>query len=205
MIDVAYVKGLVGKCLYQKSMEIEKYRRGGEEKEGMIKMFEKEKDILLEMVRQLRSEVKELKLTREEKDEEIAQIRIDLEVKLNATTPSHNLVNLRFPQFSENHQKHINLKRKAADDDETMNNETQNPKMQKLFSSASDLNVVSELETIQELIEVSDSDDDNEMISGAEADFSEDEDDENVEEKKDYEGKDVDEDEKREGEIVEPA
>ena len=53
MLDVGHVKDLVGKCLYQKSIEIEKYRRGGEEKEGIIKMFEKEKDILLEMVRQL--------------------------------------------------------------------------------------------------------------------------------------------------------
>ena len=179
MIEVSKVKDLVKKCLWQKSSEIEKSRRAMEQREGMIVTFEKEKDILLEMVRQLRNEVKELKLTREEKDEEIAQIRIDLEVKLNATTPSHNLVNLKFPKISEVHQKNGNLKRKAADDDDTMTQmlEIQNSKMQKLFSSAADSTAVSDLETIQELIEVSDSDNEETVISGAEDDYSEDEDD----------------------------
>ena len=194
MIGVSKVKDLVKKCLWQKSMEIQKYQKAMEQREGMIVTFEKEKDILLEMVRQLRSEVKELKLTREEKDEEIAQIRIDLEVKLDATVPSQNLINLRFPKLSEIHQKNANLKRKAADDDDTMTAmlEIQNAKMQKLFSTAADSTAVSDLETIQELIEVSDSENDENIICGAEDDYSEDEDDKGSKEDK-GDGRDVDE------------
>ena len=184
MLGVSKVKDLVRKCLWQKSIEIEKYQRAMEEREGMIVTFEKEKDILLEMVRQLRSEVKELKLTREEKDEEIAQIRIDLEVKLDASVPSHNLINLRFPKISEIPQKNANLKRKAVDDNDTMTQmlEIQERKMQKLFPYADDSTAVSNLETIQELIDVSDSDNDDNVISGAEDDYSEDEDDKNEDE-----------------------
>ena len=58
-------------------------------------LFQKENAILMEMVRDLRREVKELKVTKEEKDEDLAQIRADLEVKLNVSAFG-NLIKMRF-------------------------------------------------------------------------------------------------------------
>ena len=48
-----------------------------------VYIFQKENEILMDMVRNLRMEVKELKMTKEEKEEDLAKIRADLEVRLN--------------------------------------------------------------------------------------------------------------------------
>ena len=98
MEEVTKVKKLVRKCFLQKSFETDKYQRALEQREGMIVVLEKEKDILLEMVRQKRIEVRELKLTQEEKDKEIAHIRIDLEARLKDYNFPKNLVNLRMSE-----------------------------------------------------------------------------------------------------------
>ena len=68
-------------------------------------IFQKENEILMDMVRDLRIEVKELKMTKEEKGEDFAKIRADLEVKLNVNAFG-NLIKMRFSTITkENNDK----------------------------------------------------------------------------------------------------
>ena len=165
------MKELVRKCFLQKTSETDKYQRALEQREGMIVVLEKEKDILLEMVRQKRIEVRELKLTQEEKDKEIAHIRIDLEARLNDYNPPKNLVNLRMSEILPSPMNE-NMKAKIRSDYDPKIEKKQDIEKSKVFKppTSSHSSDVSDLETIQELIEVSDSDGD-----GAEDDYSENE------------------------------
>ena len=68
-------------------------------------IFQKENEILMDMVRSLRLEVKELKLAKEDKEGDLAKIRADVEVRLNVSAFS-TLVKNRFSTFSkENDEK----------------------------------------------------------------------------------------------------
>ena len=165
------MKELVRKCFLQKTFETDKYQRALEQKEGMIVVLEKEKDILLEMVRQKRIEVRELKLTQEEKDKEIAHIRIDLEARLNDYNPPKNLVNLRMSEILPSPMNE-SVNTKVRSDYAPLITKKQDIEKSKVFKppTSSHSSDVSNLETIQELIEVSDSEGD-----GAEDDYSEDE------------------------------
>ena len=97
-----------------------------EHKKEKIALFQKENEILIDMVRELRREVKELKMTKEEKDEDLAQIRADLEVKLNVNAFG-NLINMRSSTIEkEKHKKEETKKseesksKKLEDDDEKL-------------------------------------------------------------------------------------
>ena len=68
-----------------------------------VVLFQKENEILMEMVRDLRREVKELKKTKSEKEEEFAEIRADLEVKLNVSAFG-NLIKMRFSTIARENQ-----------------------------------------------------------------------------------------------------
>lgn len=69
-----------------------------------VVLFQKENEILMEMVRDLRREVRELKMTKSEKEEDFAEIRADLEVKLNVSAFG-NLIKMRFSTIArENHE-----------------------------------------------------------------------------------------------------
>ena len=166
------MKELVRKCFLQKSFETDKYQRALEQREGMIVVLEKEKDILLEMVRQKRIEVRELKLTQEEKDKEIAHIRIDLEARLKDYNPRQNLVNLRMSETLPSAMNESVNTKVQSNYDPTMITKKQNIEKSSVLKppTSSHSSDVSNLETIQELIDVSDSDGD-----GAEDDYSEDE------------------------------
>ena len=70
-----------------------------------VVLFQKENEILMEMVRDLRREVRELKMTKSEKEEDFAEIRADLEVKLNVSAFG-NLIKMRFSTIArESHEK----------------------------------------------------------------------------------------------------
>ena len=72
---------------------------------GKAVLFQKENEILMEMVRDLRREVRELKMTKSEKEEDFAEIRADLEVKLNVSAFG-NLIKMRFSTIArESHEK----------------------------------------------------------------------------------------------------
>ena len=165
------MKELVRKCFLQKTFETDKYQRALEQREGMIVVLEKEKDILLEMVRQKRIEVRELKLTQEEKDKEIAHIRIDLEARLNDYNSPKKLVNLRMSEILPSVMNE-SVNTKVRSDYDPLITKKQDIEKSKVFKppTSSHSSDISNLETIQELIEVSDSEGD-----GAEDDYSEDE------------------------------